>query len=91
VAGEEQLKRHLAGLNRIKDAVEGSLKRIESQTRSKKGGKRNINVASRVNRSVVANVGEQDSAKGASSKQSVIITQDPGGTHEVTETVEQRS
>jgi len=91
MARNQQLKRNIARLNRIKDAVKGSLERASSEARTKRGGKHNINVASRLNKAVVANVGEPNSAKGASSKQSVIITQDPGGTHEVAETVEQRS
>lgn len=88
MARDKQLHKNIARLNRIKDAVEGSLDRIEKAAGGKGAGNRNINLATRVNKAVVANIGEPNSAKGASSKQSVTITQDPGGTREVSETTE---
>ena len=88
MAQNKELHNSIARLSRIKDAVEGSLGRLEKAAGSKGAGNRNINLATRVNKAVVANIDEPNSAKGASSKQSVAITQDPGGTREVSETTE---
>lgn len=80
--GDGQLRKNLARLSRARDTVESSLK----QAAKKKPGGRNVNVAIRVNKAVTTNIGETDTAMGASSTQSVRIAQDPGGTGEVSGT-----
>ena len=52
---------------------------------------RNINVAGRINKAVSTNVGGEGGSNAISTRQSVRIRQDPSGTHEEVETVEQRA
>ena len=82
--GDGQLRKDLARLSRARDTVESSLK--QAARTAKVPGVRNINMATRVNKAVTTNIGETDTAMGASSKQSVTIAQHPGGTGEVSET-----
>jgi hypothetical protein len=82
--GDERLRKNLARLSRARDTAESSLK--QAVRAAKRRGGRNVNLATRVNKAVTANVGEPDTVKGASSKQSVRIAQDPGGIDEVSET-----
>ena len=72
----------------MRDTLESSLKRATEAAGPKRAGRRNVNLATRVNKAVVTNIGEPDTLRGASSKQSVKITQDPGGTEEVFESTD---
>jgi type II secretory pathway component PulM len=86
MARDEQLRKNLARLSRIKDTVEDSLRHAAEQAGAKNNGKRNVNVSTRVNKAVVTNIGQPNSVEGASSRQSVKITQTPEGTRETSET-----
>ncbi len=72
------------GLKRgVKQAVEEAASRADD---TKRDQTHNINVAGRVNKSIVTNVGESGSVQGASSRQKVRIRQDGDETYEETET-----
>jgi hypothetical protein len=86
MARDEQLRKNLARLGRIKATVEGSLRHAAEQASAKNSGKRNVNVSTRVNKAVVTNTGRPNSVEGASSRQGVRITQTPEGTRETSET-----
>ncbi|HEX8220322.1 MAG TPA: hypothetical protein VF914_14090 [Chloroflexia bacterium] len=81
---EGQLRKSLARLSRARDTVERSLK--QAARTAKRPGQRNINLASRVNKAVTTDIGETDTVRGASSRQSVRIAQGPGGTGQVSDT-----
>ncbi len=84
MARDEQLRKNLARLRRARETVESSIGRA-AQMVAKSEGKRNVNVATRVNKAVATNVGEPGTVEGASSTQHVRITQNPGGTTEMSE------
>lgn len=86
--GKEQLRKNLDRLNRVRDTVEGSLKHVDGIARSKKAGRRNVNIAGRVNRAATITTGEPNTAQGASSRQHVRIKQTPGGTEEMYESTD---
>ena len=79
-----QLRKNLARLSRARNTVESSLK--QAARTAKVPGGRNINLATRVNKAVTTNIGETDTVRGASSRQSVRIAQGPGGTGQVSDT-----
>jgi len=81
----KHLRKNLARLRQARDTLESSLRQATDAAGAKNSGRRNINVATRVNKAVATNFGEPDTIRGASSTQSVKITQDPGGTEEVSE------
>ncbi|MDQ5823042.1 MAG: hypothetical protein M3441_02390 [Chloroflexota bacterium] len=86
--GKEQLRKNLDKLNRMRDTVESSLKHVDEIARGKKAGRRNVNIATRVNKAATINTGEPNTAQGASSRQHVRIKQTPGGTEEVYESTD---
>lgn len=86
MSGKEHLRKNMDRLSRLRGSLESSLKQVEQTTQGKKAGRRNINLATRVNKAEAINAGEPNSVKGATSKQHVKITQGPGGTEEVIET-----
>jgi hypothetical protein len=81
----KHLRKNLARLRQARETLENSLKQATGAAGAKSSGRRNINVATRVNKAVATNSGEPDTIRGASSTQSVKITQGPGGTEEVSE------
>jgi len=83
---KQQLRKNLARLRQARDTLESSLKQAAEATGPKSTGRRNINLATRVNKAVATNFGEPDTVRGASSTQRVKITQNPGGSEEVSET-----
>ena len=79
----KDLKRSMDDLRRgVKRTVEEAI----ANSGEAEGETHNINVARRVNKAIVTNVGEPGSVQGASSKQKVRIRQDEHGTYEEAET-----
>ncbi len=85
---KEQLRRKLARLSQVRGTLQSSLERVTGAAGPKRAGRRNVNLATRVNKAVATSFGGPDTVRGASSSQSVKIAQGPGGTEQVSESTD---
>ena len=78
----------MGAARRIRQRMRRAVQRATAPDAPATGGERVVNISDPANIVISGNVGEDGAVHGTSTRQTVRVRQDPGGTYEETETTE---